>query len=274
MSEVTQTIDGIPFRLRKTYDFSFLARYGTVFTVFDGQDSGNICFGVKNDHGRYFVKYAGAPTLRATCTPETAVKNLKTALPVYRDLYHENLIRLLNDEPIGGGHAALFEWSDGVCMGRMYPDAHRRFMETPIGVRMQVFNEILRFHAHIHKKGYVAIDFYDGSILYDFTEKKTMLCDIDFYAKKPYRNEMGRLWGSSRFMSPEEFVLDAEIDELTNVYTMGATAFALFSNCMRTREEWPLSDTLFCVATRAVNDDRNQRYPSVQHLMAAWDTAM
>jgi serine/threonine protein kinase, bacterial len=38
---------------------------------------------------------------------------------------------------------------------------------------------------------------------------------------------MGRLWGSSRFMSPEEFGLGAKIDERTNVFNMGAIAFGL-----------------------------------------------
>ena len=32
---------------------------------------------------------------------------------------------------------------------------------------------------------------------------------------------MGRLWGSSRFMSPEEFELNAIIDSRTNVFNMG-----------------------------------------------------
>ena len=38
---------------------------------------------------------------------------------------------------------------------------------------------------------------------------------------------MGRLWGSSCFMSPEEFELNAIIDERTNVFNMGAMAFSL-----------------------------------------------
>lgn len=77
------------------------------------------------------------------------------------------------------------------------------------------------------KENYVAIDFYDGSILYDFETKITKICDIDLYQKKPYINTMGRLWGSSRFMSPEEFELDAVIDEKTNVFNMGAIAFCV-----------------------------------------------
>jgi len=78
------------------------------------------------------------------------------------------------------------------------------------------------------------------------------------YAKTPYKNPIGRMWGSSRFMSPEEFELGAVIDEVTNVYTMGATAFAFFGNERdRCFEQWALSKELFDVAKRAVNDDRS-----------------
>ncbi|MCL2253220.1 MAG: hypothetical protein FWC09_02140 [Lachnospiraceae bacterium] len=62
-----QYIDDIPIRTKIPYNFSFLSKYGKVFKVFDDQDSGNLCFGIKDDNRRYFIKYAGAPTVRA-CT--------------------------------------------------------------------------------------------------------------------------------------------------------------------------------------------------------------
>ena len=40
---------GIPFKLKSTFDFSFMKEYGTVFKVYDDQDSGNICFGTEKD---------------------------------------------------------------------------------------------------------------------------------------------------------------------------------------------------------------------------------
>lgn len=96
------------------------------------------------------------------------------------------------------------------------------------------------------------------------------ICDIDFYAKTSYVNTMGRMWGSSRFMSPEEFQLGAVIDEVANVYTMGAFAFALFADRNRTEENWPLSPKLFTVAKRAISDERSERQQSVGELMEEW----
>ena len=146
-------------------------------------------------------------------------------------------------------------------------------MTLPIEKRVEIFEDILDFHAHVTAKNYVAIDFYDGSILYDFENDKTAICDIDFYEKAPTKNNMGRMYGSSRFMSPEEFSLGAEIDEITNVYTMGAAAFALFSNSDRSSEKWPLDKKLYDVVKQAVSDNRCQRQQSIRQLIEEWRAA-
>ncbi|MDL2232711.1 phosphotransferase [Ruminococcaceae bacterium OttesenSCG-928-L11] len=269
-----QYTDGVPYKLKAPFDFSFLQKYGTVFKVFDDQDSGNICFGISNAGKRYFVKFAGAPTERAVVSAKTAVANLKRTVPLYRDLAHPNLIRFIAAEEIGGGFAMIFEWVDAECMHPMYPRSRAKFMQMSIETRHQVFREILAFHVHVAERGYVAVDFYDGSIMYDFDSRKTAICDIDFYVKVPFTNEMGRLWGSSRFMSPEEFQRGAGIDEITNVYAMGATAFALFGDERdRCFEKWNACKDLFDVAQKAVSDSRGERQQSMKQLWEEWNAA-
>lgn len=269
-----QYIDGIPFKLKSAYDFSFLGEYGKVFKVFDDQDSGNICFGTEKDGQRYFIKFAGSPAEQYNGDTMDAIDRLKATLPVYSDLRHRNLIEMVEAKDIGGGFAVVFKWAEGDCMGRMYPVAHRRFMQLPAAARLSVFHDILYFFEYIVSQGYVAIDFYDGSILYDFETGKTTICDIDFFRKQPCINDMGRMWGSSCFQSPEEFQLGAVIDEVTNVYTAGATAFALFGGYNRTRDKWQLSDKLFTTAAKAVSDDRTQRQQSVRQLREEWEASL
>ncbi|MHA7136695.1 phosphotransferase [Rossellomorea arthrocnemi] len=269
-----QYVNQIPYKLKSPFDLSFIEQYGEVFKVYDDQDSGNICFGVKNGDERYFIKFAGAPTERYTGKPEDAVTALKTAVQVYQDLAHPHLIRLIRAEEIGGGFAATFEWTDSECMGKMYPLSREKFLQIPDSTRLEVFNDILDFHIHVIKQGYVAIDFYDGSILYDFHKEKTLICDIDLYSNIPYINTMGRMWGSSRFMSPEEFTRGAVIDEITNVYGMGATAFALFGGEKdRSMEKWRLSKELYEVALKAVIDEREKRQQSLAEFKDEWDRA-
>lgn len=271
---MVQEIDGVEFRMGEPFDFGFLERFGRVFKVFDDQDSGNICFGTERDGKRYFVKFAGARTARCPGEPGEAVERLKASVPVYRELCHPNLIRLIEAGDMGGGFGMVFEWALGDCMGRMYPEGHERFMALPLEARTEVFHRVLDFLEYVHSRGYLAVDFYDGSIMYDFESGKTTVCDVDFFVKKPYVNTMGRMWGSAIFMSPEEFRMGAEIDEVTNVYTAGAMAFALLGarkgSYSREREDWPLGDGLYELARRAVSDDRDRRPKSIRELRESW----
>lgn len=241
-----------------------------MFKVFDDQDSGNICFGCEKDGQRYFVKFAGAFTEQYNGDPTDAIERLKTSLPVYRDLQHKNLIELVEAKEIGGGFAMVFKWASGDCMGRMYPATRRRFMLLPVASRLKVFGDIISFFEYVASQGYVAIDFYDGSIMYDYESGKTTICDIGFFRKQPCINDMGRMWGSSLFQSPEEYEPGAVIDEITNVYTIGATAFALFGDFNRTMDKWQLNDSLFKVAAKAVSDDRALRQQSVRQFREEW----
>ena len=269
-----QYVDGIPLKLKEPFDFSFLNKYGKVFKAFDDQDGGNVCFGTVNDDKRYFVKFAGAPQVRYSGETEEATTRLKASVRVYQDIgEHPNLIKFAYAEEIGGGFASIFEWTDALGIGRMYPINHKRFMALPIRKRIKVFESILAFHSYICQHNYVAIDFYDGSIMYDFENEKTVICDIDFYQKMPYRGEMG-LWGSSRFVSPEECKQGELMDEITTVYTMGATAFSLFSDSDRSLEKWPLNSELYGVAIKAVKNARCERQQSIRQLIAEWRAAI
>lgn len=79
--------------------------------------------------------------------------------------------------------------------------------------------------------------------------------------------------GSERFMSPEEFTLGAVIDEVTNVYTVGAMAFAMFANYSREAEVWTLSEEKYLIAKKAVSDNREERWSSLSELLSAWTSA-
>lgn len=150
-----------------------------------------------------------------------------------------------------------------------------RYKQLSVEKRLASIDVIFSFHEHVELQGYVAVDFYDGSILYDFTNDDTRICDIDFYRPKPTVNDLGEnFWGSSRFKSPEEFILGAPIDEVTNVFTMGATAFVLLGGASdRSFAKWEASQAHFDVALRAVSPEREQRYRNVAEFKLAWDRA-
>jgi serine/threonine-protein kinase len=75
---------------------------------------------------------------------------------------------------------------------------------------------------------------------------------------------MGRMFGSDRFMAPEEFTLDARIDQRTTVFTLG-----------RLIQEF-LPDgppTLLEVAATACRDAPADRFASLPAFCAAWRAA-
>ena len=147
-------------------------------------------------------------------------------------------------------------------------------MQLPVNDRLAVFSDILSFLECVVSRNYVAIDFYDGSIMYDFANGKTTICDIDLFRKQPCVNDMGRMWGSSRFQSPEEYQLGADIDEITNVYTLGATAFALFAGSSRSAEAWTLGADCYAAAKKAVSEERSQRQQSIRRFIEEWEAAL
>ncbi|MEO4052267.1 serine/threonine protein kinase [Solibacillus sp. CAU 1738] len=278
-------LDKVSFHLIEKHNFQWLKTFGEVFTVFAEQDSGNICFGVEKDGMKKFVKYAGAKTKEYSGQPEDAVARLKNSVPIYKDLQHKHLVDLLDHLEVEKGYALVFDWFDGECLHShwSFPPPHKythpdspffRYKQLPIEKRLESFNSILEFHVNMEQNNYVAVDFYDGSILYDFENSVTKICDIDFYKKKPFINTMGRLWGSSRFMSPEEFELGAEIDERTNVFNMGAIAFGLLGGELdRSIIKWDAGQELYEVAIKAVKIEKEERYSSVEELFRAWKSA-
>jgi len=167
-----QYIDGIPYKLKAPFDFSFLSKYGKVFKAFDEQGSGNIAFGTEKNEKKYFIKFAGAPKENYIANRDSgaidaasAIEFLKRAVPIYTELAHPTLIKFIKAEEIGGGYAAVFEWEDAIGIEPKGSPNYIKFMQMLVEKKMRAFEDIMAFHAHVASKGYVALDFYDGSRL-------------------------------------------------------------------------------------------------------------
>lgn len=295
---IIQTIDGIDFKLKELYDFSWLSNYGRVFKVFDENDSGNIGFGVEGDMGLFFIKYAGAQTINAGVEVKEAIKNLKKAEQVYTDLKHPSLIEFVDSFKREAGYGLVFKWHEGYCMndhwefeGRLpytgqenyltlvkdlHPESPTfKMKHLPMNEKLRIYREILDFHQYVISVGYVAVDFYDGSIMYDFESGKLTICDIDLYRKAPVVNDMGRMWGSSRFMSPEEFALGETLDERTNTFNIGAFAFFIFGDArIKDKEHWQASDKLYEFAAKSISVETEARYQSFDEMIVALNKVM
>lgn len=298
---VIQKLDGVEFRLKEYRDLSWIGKYGTVFSVVDATGSGCICFGVKDAKNRYFVKIAGVGTVEAEIEPEESVKLLKSAVRMYRILRHPNLIRLIEDYQYQDCYVAVFEWAEGECLfdhwnfEQYAGESQRkspmeRFKALPAQKKLAVVNGIFSFLENTARKGYTAVDFYDGSLIYDFKEDKLMICDIDLFRKQPAMNDMGEdFWGTRRLKAPEEYICGACIDETTNVFTVGALIFDFFGAYEQseiedryllkrvvpcTLDRWELNEAGYQAALRAISPRRSQRWRTIHEFRDAFLAAV
>lgn len=158
-------------------------------------------------------------------------------------------------------------------MGKQYA-TRERFLSLPLERKLGIFQKVLEFHRHAAKQGYVSVDFYDGCVLYEESTDRTLLCDVDAYHKMPFANPVGKMWGSTRFMAPEEFQKGAPIDETTMVFTMGSFAFELFAPEGRELSVWPLSQSAWECGKKAISPRRESRFPNLERFAQAWEKSL
>ena len=285
---IKQVIDGIEFKLREYQDFSWLNDYGTVFSVIDETGSGCISFGIKKDNKKYFFKIAGAKTVNAEISEEESIKLLKEAVAKYKDVKHENLIKLVDAFEYKEFYVVIYECAEGECLFDHWNfDRYEktkeitpmmRFKSLPVEKRLKVADKLFSFFESFIDAGYVAVDFYDSSIIYDFENDKVTFCDIDLFRKMPTVNDLGKdYFGTKRLKAPEENELGAVIDEQTSLFTLGAIIFDMFSNISNTEErykkgcfipnkleEFELNKNVYNVLLKATAYDKNDRYKTVK----------
>lgn len=284
-NSITITIDHVNFSLQEEHDFTWIKNIGTVFQVFDQQDSGNISFGVRNNKQKYFVKYAGAKPVNFNGQPDQAISALKKSVSIYQNLKHPTLINFKNAFSTESGYAVVFDWFDGECLHPHWKFGSREkytnpkspfycFKQLDLEEKLKVLDRIFAFHVFVEAKNYVAVDFYDGSLLYNFENNEIKICDIDFYRHYPAINDIGKnFWGSDRFKAPEEYELNAPIDSVTNVFTLGAMAFCLIGGELdHSYSKWEANSRLYKIALKAVEVERNKRYQTVAEFYEAWNS--
>jgi len=257
----------------------FLRGIGRVFARFDSrtQDSGNVSFGLEANGGRWFVKTAGDPTdtVPFLSHPER-VALLRNAERLARDFAHPALPALVAVGTSAWGRMLIYDWAEGELLHapaerRRDPDtAFQRFRALQPGEIAAAIDTVVDAHVGLCGRGWVACDFYDGAMIYDFRARRIALFDLDSYSKGPFTNEMGRLFGSDRFMAPEEFERGAQIDERTTVFNLGRCAAVLLGDGTMARESFRGTDAQHAAMTGACRPDRTQRFASVAALAAAW----
>jgi len=243
----------------------FVARYGDVFAVFDAatQDSGNVSYGVSAGPGRLFVKTAGSPDAQPHLSHDERVALLRNAIRLARTVPDPAMPVLRNVVESPRGPLLVYEWAEGELVGtpssrRSDPgSAFSRFRGLPRHERTAALDVVFRLHVNLAAQGWIASDFYDGCLIYDFATRRMHVVDLDTYRDAPFTNEMGRMFGSTRFMAPEEHTLGARIDARTTVFAMGRTVEQFLAS------DATVSEGIAGLISRACQDDPELRFGSV-----------
>ncbi|TCC29267.1 serine/threonine protein kinase [Kribbella sindirgiensis] len=238
---------------------TYLDHLGTIFALFDTQDSGNISYGVQTATARYFVKTAGDPAAPNLFLDfDARVTLLRTAAELARSGTHPAMPALHAVIESPAGPVLVYEWRDGDLLHE--PAARERFKALPTAEILAVLDALYELHAALDAAGWVEGDFYDGAMMYDFDARRLTVMDLDTYRRGPHRNTMGRMFGSTRFMAPEQLALGAPIDTRTTAYVMARAALVLLP------EPPPALHAVLLEATTT-------RFPSYEAFYDAWLTA-
>ncbi len=249
----------------------YLNEIGSVFKIFNLQDSGCISYGVDINGIKYFVKYSNQ---------QRGIESLKRAINICSKIHHQAFPKLLNYFNTSDGLALVYKWVAGEVLnspeftgeeGRNKPSStFYRFKNLPSDDILNALNIIYDVHLQIAEKGFIAVDFYDGCIIYDFENKLINLCDFDEYHSGTFILQEKRLPGSSRFMAPEEFIRGELIEQSTNVFTLGRTALVFLSNGTTDKSFWKGPEKLLPIIEKAVSKERKNRYQTIKEFVTDW----
>jgi serine/threonine-protein kinase len=250
----------------------YLARVGRIFATFDSrtQDSGNVSFGLEAAGRRWFVKTAGDPTDRSSFLDHAArVELLRNAQRVAASVSHPALPPLCGELASAWGPMLVYDWAPGELLGgtaqsRADPaSAHQRFRRLPAVEVTAALQVVLEAHIALCAARWVACDFYDGAMIYDFEARRMWLVDLDTYHRGSFVNDMGRMFGSTRFMAPEELERGAAIDERTTVFTLGRAVSVFLGDGTLEPGAFRGSPAQLAAMTRACSPDPAERFGSV-----------
>jgi serine/threonine protein kinase, bacterial len=247
----------------------YLSSVGDIFAVFDErtQDSGNISYSVRVGDQPFFVKTAGIPdNPKPYLKHSQRVELLRNAVRVWESCKHAALVPLLNIIESPEGPLLVYPWQDAELLHLKLARFHALSAEE----RAQALDVFYELHAVLADKGWVACDLYDGCMMYDYARKRLWVVDVDTYHLGPFVNEMGRMFGSTRFMAPEEFQRGAMIDQRTTVFNLGRTAAVILSDGSLNRPPFRGNDSMHSAVCRACDADPEKRFATVAQFHAAW----
>jgi len=253
---------------------AYLQSIGEIVATFGPpeQDSGNLSYGLECGGRRFFVKTTD-PGAAVLLDYPARVGLLRNAGKIADDVDHRALPELFNIVESPHGPMLVYEWMDGELLrarGDGRESAHLRFRRLPVDEILIALDEVIELHVLLAASGYVAVDFYDGCLIYDFASHRIHVVDLDHYHQGAFQNGMGRMFGSTRFMAPEELEYGRLIDERTTLFNMARVVVVFLSDGTLNRNSFRGSSMQHEVIVRTCEPRPEARFQSMREFDAAW----
>ncbi len=137
---------------------------------------------------RWFVKEA---------VTDRGRHSLERAWAFHRAVRHRAIVPQVHRIAVGSdGAAVVMPWREGEVLypamvggprDRTGPGSPMaRFRALPISRVLAAFERVLDAHLAVEVAGHVAVDFYDGALLYDFGGDVVHLVDLDEYRRRSW----------------------------------------------------------------------------------------
>ncbi len=251
----------------------WLAGVGQVFAEIRGHDSGCTSYGTTVDGTRWFFKAAYGVDRH----------QLWAAIRMHARLRHHAVVALAADFQVArDGHVLVYPWVDGDNLNDPYVagsgpatdpgSALNRFRALPLAEVLAAYDTLLDAHVAVADAGLVAVDLYDGCLVYDFEARRLHLVDLDLY-RPPYTLELDRQYGSRRLMPPEELARGSRIDQRATVFTLARLARHLLCGPGGDEQTFRAGPARLRESERATRRDPRERHHDVRSFVAAWRAA-
>lgn len=266
---------------------TFVRGCGTILHEFSHhtQDSGNVSWLIDSAGRCLFVKSAGtaAPPVPGAPVPyfdhAGRVALLRNAVDVARSCDHRAMPRLLHVVESATGPVLVYEAAHGELIHvprarRRDPTSpYQRLAHLPASTMFGLLDTLIEVHVVLAAAGWVAADLYDGCLIVDFETPALSVVDLDSYRRGPSTNDMGRMFGSERFMAPEELELGARIDQRTTVFTLGRIVWHFATRLSEDPRKFCGTAEMAEVLHQACEPSPTARFECVADLARAWQRA-
>jgi len=181
----------------------------------------------------------------------------------------------------------------GYVRGQSLHERLRLEGAMPAGDVRRILIELADALEWAHRHGVIHRDIKPANILLDDESGRTILADFGISKIKDAGDGLtltGAVWGTPNFMSPEQGIGSSDLDERSDIYSLGAVAYTMLAGrepfmgvrpedlpCKRLSHDPPalqtvapsVPDDLASVVMRCLARDRTARWPSAWELREA-----